>query len=69
MDLCFSVNKLEKFSSNTGRLHFDGLVHLLRHIKDNKNLGCIHDSNIDNAPIYDLLRQSRINYDNQLMML
>ena len=30
VDLSFAVHKLEKFSANPGKLHFEGLVHLLR---------------------------------------
>ena len=29
VDLSFSVHKLETFSSNSGKLHFEGFVHLL----------------------------------------
>ena len=36
-DLSFSVHKLEKFSANPGKLHFEGLVHLLRYITSIKN--------------------------------
>ena len=35
VDLSFSVHKLAKFSSNPGKVHFEGLVHLLRYISDN----------------------------------
>ena len=38
VDLCFAVHKLAKFSSNPGKVHSEGLVHLLRYIRDNKNL-------------------------------
>ena len=34
MDLCFAVQNLEKFSSNNGKVHFEGLVHLLRYIRE-----------------------------------
>ena len=37
--LCFAVHKKARFSSNTGKVHLEGLVHLLRYIRDNKNLG------------------------------
>ena len=30
VDLSFAVHKLAKFSSNPGKVHFEGLVHLLR---------------------------------------
>ena len=39
MDLSFTVHKLEKFSANPGKVHFEGLIHLLRYIRDNKTLG------------------------------
>ena len=39
VDLSFAVHKLAKFSANTGKLHFEGLIHLLRYIRDNKTLG------------------------------
>ena len=29
VDLIFAVHKLAKFSENTGKLHFEGLIHLL----------------------------------------
>ena len=34
--LSFSVNKLARVSSNTGKVHFYGLLHLLRYIRYNK---------------------------------
>ena len=37
VDLCFAVHKLAKFSSNPGKVHFEGLVYLFIHIRDNKN--------------------------------
>ena len=30
VDLSFAVHKLEKFSANPGKVHFEGLVNLLR---------------------------------------
>ena len=38
VDLSFSVHKLEKFSSNPVKVHFEGLVYLMRYIRDNKTL-------------------------------
>ena len=35
----FTVHKLETFSSNPDKIYFEGLVHLLRYIRDNKSLG------------------------------
>ena len=34
----YAVHKLAKFSSNPDKLHFEGLFHLLRYIRDKKNL-------------------------------
>ena len=56
MDLCFSIHNLEKFSSNTGKVHFEGLVHLMRYIRDRYNLGLKYYANIEDAPLSDLLR-------------
>ena len=39
VDLSFAVHKLANFSANPGKVHFEGLVHLLRYIRDNKTLG------------------------------
>ena len=39
VDLSFSVHKLAKFSENPDKVHFEGLVNLLRYIRDNKTLG------------------------------
>ena len=36
VDLIFAVQNLAKFSSNTGKVHYEGLVHLLINIRDNK---------------------------------
>ena len=39
MYLSSEVKKLEFFSANPGKVHFEGLVHLLRYIRDNKTFG------------------------------
>ena len=39
LDLSFSVHNLAKFSANPDKVHFEGLIHLLRYIRDNKTLG------------------------------
>ena len=39
VDLSFAVHMITKFSANPGKVHFEGLVHLLRYIRDNKTLG------------------------------
>ena len=67
MDLSFAVHKLAKFSANTGKINFEGLVHLLRYIRDNNNLGLKFYAGLNDAPVTDLLRQANINTKNHLM--
>ena len=67
MDLSFAVHKLEKFSANPGKVKFEGLLHLLRYIRDNKTLGLKYYAGINNAPVTDLLRQASIKTENHLM--
>ena len=54
--LSFAVNKLAKFSAKPGKVHFEGLVHLLRYIRDNKNLGLKYYADLNDAPVTDILR-------------
>ena len=67
IDLSFSVQKLAKFSSNTGKVHFDGLINLLRYIRDNNTLGLNYYAYMEDSPLSDLLRQDNIKTENQLM--
>ena len=67
MDFSFAVNKLETFSANPGKVHFEGLVHLLRYIRDNKTLGLKYYAGLNYAPVTDLLRQANIKTKNHLM--
>ena len=60
VDLSFAVHKLAKFSSNPGKVHFEGLVHLLRYIRDNKNLGLNYYADIKYTPLSGMLRQAII---------
>ena len=69
VDLFFELYKLEKFSSSAGKLHVEGLVQLLRYIRDKNNLGFKYYANIEDAPLYEILRQAIINTENQLMVL
>ena len=52
----FALHKLAKFSSNPGKLHFEGLVHLLVYIRYNKTFVLKYYAYMNNAPLYDLLR-------------
>ena len=67
MDLSFAVHKLAKFSANPGKVHFEGLVNLLRDIRDNNTLGLKYYIDLNDAPVTDLLRQANINTKNHLM--
>ena len=67
VDLSFAVHKLSIFSANPGKVRFEGLLHILRYIRDNKTLGFKYDSDINDAPVYDLLRQPSIKTENHLM--
>ena len=68
VDLCFSAHKLEKCSSNTAKLHMGRFLHLLRYITYNKNLGLKYYSRINYAPLYELLIQAIIQFENQLVV-
>ena len=46
VDSCFAVHNLEKFSSNPGKLYSEVLLHFLRYIRANKNLGLKYYYNI-----------------------
>ena len=67
MDLSFAVHKLEKFSANPGKVHFEGLVHILRYIRDNKTLILKNYADMNDATVSELLRQASIKIENHLM--
>ena len=67
MDFSFAVHKLVKFSANPVKVHFEGLIHLLRYIKDNKTLVLKYYADLNDAPVTDLLRQDRIETKDHLM--
>ena len=67
LDLSFAVHKLAKFSENPGKVHFEGLINLLRYIRDNKTLGIKYDADLNDAPVTDLLRQANIKTKNHFM--
>ena len=58
-----------KVSSNTSKVNFEGLVHLLKYIRDNKNLELKYYSRIYDAHISENLRQANIKTNNKLMVL
>ena len=48
------MKKLAKFLSNPIKLHFEGLVHILRYIRDNKTPGLKYYADMNDAPVSDL---------------
>ena len=67
MDLSFALHKLEIVSANPGKVHFEGLIHLLRYIRDNKTLGLKYYADLNDEPVTDILRQANIEAKNHLM--
>ena len=65
VDFRFVVHNLEKFSSNPGKIHSEGLVHLLRYIRDNNTLGLKYYSDMNDAPLSYLLLYTSIKNENQ----
>ena len=67
VDLSFAVHKLARFSVNTGKVQFEGLVHLLRYIRDNRTLSLKYYADLNDSPVTDLLRQANIKTKNLFM--
>ena len=67
MEFSFAVHKLAKYSANPGKVNFEGLIHLLRYIRDNKTLGLKYYAYLNDAPVTDLLRQANIKTNNHSM--
>ena len=67
VDLSFAVHKLEIFSANPGKVHFEVLIHLFRYIRDIKTLGLKYYVYLNDALVTDLLRQANIKTKNHLM--
>ena len=67
MDLSFAFHKLAKFPTNPCKVHFEGLVHLLIYISENKTLGLKYYADLNYAPVTDLLGQANIKTKNHLM--
>ena len=65
--LSFALHKLEFFSANPGKVHFEGLLHLLRYIRNKRTLGLKYYADINDALVSDLLRQAMIKTENHLM--
>jgi hypothetical protein len=60
-DIAYSANKLAKYTCKPGSKHFEALLHLLRYLYDNSNLGLWYYSNIEEAPITRMLIAQNLN--------
>ena len=67
MDFIFALKKLAKFSANPGKLHSEGLIHILRYIRYNKTLCLKYYADLNDLSVTDLLRQASIKTKNHLM--
>ena len=67
VELSFAVHKIAKFSENPGKVNFEGLIHFLRYIRDNKTLGLKYYVDMNDATVTDILRQANIKTKNNLM--
>ena len=56
VDMSFAVQKLAKFSENPGKVHFEGLIYLLRYIRDNKTLDLKYYADLNDSPVTDIWR-------------
>ena len=65
--MSFVAHTIVKFSSNPGKLKFEGLVYLLRYIRDNKTLGLKYYADTNDAPLFNLFGKARIKTENKLM--
>ena len=64
VDFSFKVHKLAKFSSKPGQVNFEGLVHLIRYIRDNKTLVLKNYADMKYSSLFELLRRASIKTDN-----
>ena len=67
VDLSFEVHKLAKLSTNPGKVHFEGLVHLLGYIRGKNTLVLKYHADINDALVSELLRKYIIHTEKQLM--
>ena len=48
------MHKLANVSANPGKVQFEGLVHLVRYIRDNKTLGLKYYAYMNAAPVAEI---------------
>ena len=64
----FCSTQAGKKSSNSDKLNFEGVVHLLIYIGNNENLGLKYYDKIENSPLSDLFIQASIKTEKQLLL-
>ena len=63
----FFGTQVRNVLANPGKVQFEGLVNLLRYIRDNKSLGLKYHADLNDAPVTALLIQANIKTNNHLM--
>ena len=61
VNLSFSAYKLANFSPNLDKVHFEGLLHKLGYIWDNKIIGLNYDADMKYVYLSELLRKDNTN--------
>jgi hypothetical protein len=59
-DILHAVNKLAKYTRKPGKTHFDALIHTLRYLRDNCNLGVTFYSDVTRSPVYQILKEQQL---------
>ena len=61
------MHNITKFSEIPGKVQFECLIHLLSYISENKTLGLNYYTDMNGAPVSDLLIQASIKTENQFL--
>jgi hypothetical protein len=59
-DLTFGINKLAKYSRQPGERQILALIHMLKYLSYNTQLGLTYYSDITKAPVYKMLKDNNI---------
>ena len=63
----FCSTQASKVFRNPGKVHFEVFIYLLRYIRENDIWGLKYYSDMNDAPVTELLRQASIKTENLLM--
>ena len=55
VEFSFAVHKLAQFIADPGKAHLEVLVHILIYIRDNDTLGLKYYTDMNDAPVIELL--------------